>query len=92
MLLAQRCLMQSPCTTLSYVDSTIFQSVSLVHVHKTSMLDGYYFTPLLAALYKEHPNIALLLERDVDVESRGRHLRTALYVASSRGCVLANRP
>jgi len=47
---------------------------------------GYYYTPLLAALHKEHPNIALLLlERGADVESRGRQLQTALYVASSCG-------
>ena len=47
---------------------------------------GYYCTPLLAALNKEHPDIALLLlEHGADVESRGRQLQTALYVASSRG-------
>ena len=47
---------------------------------------GYYCTPLLAALSKEHPNIALLLlERGSDVKPRNRQLQTALYMASSRG-------
>ncbi len=47
---------------------------------------GYYETPLLAALNKEHPKIALLLlERGADGESRGRQRQTALYEASSRG-------
>jgi ankyrin repeat protein len=47
---------------------------------------GYYKTPLLAALDKEHPTVALfLLERGADVTPRSSPGQTALYMASSRG-------
>jgi len=56
------------------------------HPQDVNAWGGYYYTPLLAALNKEHPNIALLLlERGADPESRGRQLQTALYAASFRG-------
>ena len=56
------------------------------HPQDVNAWGGYYYTPLLAALNKDHPNIALLLlERGAAAESRGRQLQTALYAASSRG-------
>ena len=54
--------------------------------HDINARGGYHVVPLLAALNKEHLNIALLLlERGADMEFRGRQTQNALYVASSRG-------
>jgi ankyrin repeat protein len=56
------------------------------HPQDLNTQGGYYKTPLLAALGKEHLNIALfLLERGADVEPQGGPGQTALYVASSHG-------
>jgi len=56
------------------------------HPQDINARGGYHKTPLLAALSKEHLDIALfLLERGADMESRGCRNQTALYIASSRG-------
>ena len=45
------------------------------------------WTPLHAAIYDEHRDVALLLlEGGADTESRNSDDETALYMASSRGC------
>ena len=45
-----------------------------------------WWTPLHAATYNDHPDIALLLlERGVDTETRSSQDQTPLYMASSRG-------
>ena len=45
-----------------------------------------WWTPLHAAIYNDHPDIArLLLERGVNTEARSSQDQTALYMASSRG-------
>jgi ankyrin repeat protein len=63
------------------------------HPQDLNTQGGYYNTPLLAALNKEHLNIALfLLEHGADVEQRDGLGQTALYMASSRGYIEAVRP
>ena len=45
------------------------------------------WTPLHAAIYKEHRDIVLLLlEAGADTETRSSRNKTALYMATSRGC------
>ena len=46
------------------------------------------WTPLLAAIFRRRQDVAiLLLERGADMEIRSNRGETALYMASSRGCV-----
>jgi ankyrin repeat protein len=56
------------------------------HPQDLNTQGGYFKTPLLAALAKGYPSVALfLLERGADVQPRGGMGQTALYMASSLG-------
>jgi len=58
------------------------------HPEDLNACGGYHKAPLTAALHKGHPNIALfLLGRGADAGARCCQGQTALYMASSRGCL-----
>jgi len=54
---------------------------------RTNAWDGVTWTPLHAAIHNDHRDVALLLlEGGANTETRCSRDKTALYMASSRGC------